>query len=253
MIPYFDPPAVSVAGFTLHAFSVTTALAVVTGVALVIRRAPHHGIPAADARHIVVWTVVSGFIGAHLFAMLLYFPRQVLSNPLSLLHVWGSMSSFGGMIGGIAGTWWVMSRQGWPAGRRLDFLDLVAWAFPFAWLFGRLGCFLVHDHIGVPSTHWLAVDFPDGPRWDLGLLELLATVPIALLFLVLARRPRPRGTYLGLFFVAYCPVRFALDSLRVADLRHGGLTPAQWVCAAGLAGGVVLLWHAWRHSSGGRV
>lgn len=231
MIPYFEPPAITLGGFTLHAFSITTALAVISGVALVIRRAPAHGFDTAEARQLVWWTVIAGFVGSHLVSALLYFPHRVLDNPLELLRVWGGMSSFGGMLGGLAGAWLVMRHRGWAPQRRLAFVDLVAWAFPFAWLFGRLGCFLVHDHIGAPNTHWLAVDFPSGPRWDLGLLELIATVPIAGLFAWLGRARRADGFYLCCFFLLYSPVRFGLDTLRVTDARYWELTPGQYIAA----------------------
>ena len=36
---------------------------------------------------------------------------------------------------------------------------------------GRFGCALQHDHLGIPSTYFLAVRFPGGPRFDLGLLR----------------------------------------------------------------------------------
>lgn len=241
MIPYFEPPTLTVLGLTLHAFSVTTAVAVVTGVSLVIRHAPRHGNDKQRAKNLVLWTVVWGFVGAHLASALLYFPDQVRDNPLELLRLWGSLSSFGGMAGGMLGAWVIMRRQAWPGHQQLAFLDLIAWAFPFAWLFGRLGCFLVHDHIGVPSEHWLAVDFPTGPRWDLGLLELVATVPIAVLFAWLGRCKHRNGLYLGLFFALYCPVRFGLDSLRVTDLRYAGLTPGQWACALAFTASLALL------------
>jgi phosphatidylglycerol:prolipoprotein diacylglycerol transferase len=152
------------------------------------------------------------------------------------------MSSFGGMRGGVAGSVVVMRRRGMSADAVWRFVDLVAFAFPFAWLFGRAGCALRHDHIGIASEHWLAVSFPGGARFDLGLLELLATLPIAGLFAVLGRRDRPAPFYTGLFFVLYGPLRFGLDALRVGDARYLGWTPAQALCvAAALAGAGLLL------------
>ena len=67
-------------------------------------------------------------------------------------------------------------------GRSFRYFDAAALAFPPAWLLFRAGCAIVHDHPGAPSSHPLAVEFPDGRRWDLGLLELLATVPRAMAF-----------------------------------------------------------------------
>src|SRR5437764_737218 len=110
--------------------------------------------------------------------------------------------------------------------------DIMAFVFPFAWIFGRLGCALAHDHIGIPSDSFLAVRFPDGPRFDLGLLELLATIAIATIFAGLDRRRRPTGLYLALFFALYGPVRFALDALRTGDERYLGWTPGQFASVA---------------------
>ena len=43
------------------------------------------------------------------------------------------------------------------------------------------------------------------------------------------------GTFLVAFIALYMPVRFALDFLRVSDVRYAGLTPAQWAALAALA------------------
>jgi phosphatidylglycerol:prolipoprotein diacylglycerol transferase len=76
------------------------------------------------------------------------------------------------------------------------------------------------------------VRFPDGPRFDLGLLELLFTLFISALFLALDQRPRPTGFFIALFFALYGPVRFALDVLRIGDTRYFGWTPGQYVSIA---------------------
>jgi phosphatidylglycerol:prolipoprotein diacylglycerol transferase len=108
---------------------------------------------------------------------------------------------------------------------------------------GRFGCALQHDHLGVASTHFLAVNFPSGPRFDLGLLEFLYLIPLALVFWALGRQPRPPGFYLGLYFALYGPGRFAMDALRNEDARYLGWTPAQYLCvAATLAGAALVAW-----------
>jgi phosphatidylglycerol:prolipoprotein diacylglycerol transferase len=151
------------------------------------------------------------------------------------------MSSFGGLLGGIAGALFVAWRGKLSKAQLLQFFDMMAFVFPFAWIFGRLGCALAHDHIGIPSTSALAVRFPEGPRFDLGLLELFATIAIAALFALLDRRPRPTGLYLGLFFALYGPVRFALDVLRTGDERYLGWTPGQYASIAACLSGIWLL------------
>jgi phosphatidylglycerol:prolipoprotein diacylglycerol transferase len=123
--------------------------------------------------------------------------------------------------------------------------DVVGSALPLGWMFGRMGCSVAHDHPGMASNAWFAVAYPHGGRFDLGLYEMLLTIPIAVAFLLLMRRPRPAGFFLGTMCLAYAPMRFALDFLRATDVveadpRYGGLTPAQWGCMIVLGAGVYL-------------
>ena len=58
-------------------------------------------------------------------------------------------------------------------------------------VFGRLGCTLVHDHVGSRSEFLLAIRFPDGARHDLGLYELLYTVAVLVPAVVRSTTTRP--------------------------------------------------------------
>ncbi len=128
----------------------------------------------------------------------------------------------------------------------MPYADSVALGLAVGWIFGRTGCFTAHDHPGRHTDFFLAVRYPDGPRHDLGLDELLFTIVITIVLFLYARRPRVPGRVIGLFATMYAPVRFGLDFLRARDValpdeRYGGLTPAQWACMACLAVGVWLL------------
>jgi phosphatidylglycerol:prolipoprotein diacylglycerol transferase len=220
------------------------AAAIVVGHWAAVRRASRRGFDFDLAWRVVTWTVLLGLVGSHLGAILLYEPQRALARPMLLLEVWGEMSSTGGIVGGAAGGWWAMRREGLDGARRLAFLDAIAYAFPFAWLFGRAGCALAHDHLGIPSTSFLAVAFPGGARLDLGLLELLWTIAMCAAWPLLDRRPRPVGFFLAAWLLAYTPVRLILDALRTEDARlFVGLTAAQ---AASLAGFGAGLWLAFR-------
>ncbi len=155
-----------------------------------------------------------------------------------LARVWGGFSSNGGFLGAVLGiiffyrVW--RKREFWPHA------DTIMFGFPFAWVIARLGCFMVHDHIGRPLAEvpWLAfsaVDFPPpmGPRLELGLLEALWTLGICVIYMVLNRRSRPAGFYTAVWCMTYAPIRFGSDFLRNTDLqnsdvRWAGLTPAQY-------------------------
>lgn len=249
MFPYVEQPSLSLGSYTLYFFQVAVCAAVIVGYEIVVRRAPRLGLDADQTASLVAWVILFGFIGSHVFDVLAYYPERVLADPLELLKIWGSMSSFGGMMGGMLAAVVLTRRRGWSGSDAFKLADTIGFAFPFAWVFGRLGCALAHDHVGVPTDHWLGVRFPDGPRFDLGLLELLYTIPIAALFFALDRKPRPTGFYLGLFLILYAPVRFAMDMLRTGDARYLGWTPGQYVSILALLAGAAILGSALRRRS----
>jgi phosphatidylglycerol:prolipoprotein diacylglycerol transferase len=133
----------------------------------------------------------------------------------------------------------VRGAQGWR------YLDLIAYAFPFAWVFGRAGCTVAFDHPGYATTFFLAERYTDGVvRHNLGLDEALLTIPLVILFWLLGRgKAHLPGFFVGLIAVVYAPIRFLLDTLRWDDARYFGFTPGQYSSIALLVlGAVVLYW-----------
>jgi phosphatidylglycerol---prolipoprotein diacylglyceryl transferase len=234
--------------FSIKPFGALVALGVYVGSILATRLAKRLGLHERVMTSFAAWVVVGGFLGGHMLDVIFYYPGQVLRDPLSLFRVWEGLSSFGGFSGAIIGgfSWkWRYKAQ------ILPYADVIASSFPAAWVFGRTGCSVAHDHPGLASDAWFAVQYPGGGRFDLGLYEMLLTIPLALAFLWLRKKPRPWGFYVGAITIAYAPVRFALDFLRVGepiaesgglvaavDPRYAGLTPAQWACFGLLAVGV---------------
>jgi phosphatidylglycerol:prolipoprotein diacylglycerol transferase len=241
VIPYLEHPIIEIGSYPLQAFRVLALIAIVVEYMIVVRRAPAHGFSSEQASSLIAWATVFGLVSAHVFDVLAYYPERLLEDPLELFRIWGSLSSWGGMLGGLGGLAFVAWRRGLGANGVLRFLDVAIYALPFTLAVGRLGCGLQHDHLGVASTHFLAVAFPDGPRFDLGLLEFFYLVPVAALFFVLGRKPRPLGFFSGLYFALYGPVRFVLDTLRVDDARYFGWTPAQYLCVLMTIAGVAMV------------
>ena len=277
MIPYFQQPVIRVGPVTIHAFGVIVAAAVYAGLAVGARRFDREGLDRALGERLAWWAIAGGFLGAHLFSVLFYFPREVAENPLVLLKLWEDISSFGSILGGLLGVW-LFFRLRAPTvegATRWAYLDVAAFVFPISLMIGRIACSLAHDHPGTITTFPLAVslrspeaqdyiagvyrsagrltELPPAPALaqlgfhDLGWYEFLYlaafVVPVTLW---LARRRRAPGFFLTIFIVLYTPVRFLLDFLRVSDVRYAGLTPAQWVGALML----LALPTVWRSRSG---
>ncbi len=246
---------------TIKPFGVLVATGVAMGWWLSFRHARQRGLDTKKLDSFMQWSVGTGFVMAHVLDAIAYHPDLVLQDPWYLLRLWEGLSSFGGIIGGIIGAW------AWHKIRKenvLEFLDVCISAYPFAWLFGRLGCSVVHDHPGALSNDWFAVKYPPqtlqagfAGRFDLGLMEMVLTIPLAVAcFLLWRRKPlRPVGFYMGLTLMVYAPVRFLLDFLRIkpddtlfeewADPRYLSITPAQWVCFGAFALGLYFTIRVW--------
>ncbi len=258
LLPYLTIPELTLVpaglyrGFPATALSIKpfgflVASGVIIASQLTIRRARRIGLDERVMSSFIAWVVGVGFVGGHVFDELFYYPERVLQDPWSLLRLWDGLSSFGGFLGALIGLsiWRARYRV-----RVMPYADNVMSMLPIGWAFGRLGCSTVHDHPGLLSDSWLAVRYPTGGRFDLGLLELLITIPLALAFWSLAKRPRPWGFFAGLACTIYAPLRFALDFLRerepggvqgAIDPRYFQLTPAQWGCFGLLGLGLYVL------------
>ncbi len=240
MIPYIDIPSIPLFGpLKIQPFGLLVVIGLVLGHQVALRQAKARGLDREKVASLVLWTVIGGFILAHLVSEIFYAPDRVARNPLVLLTIWTSLSSYGGFAGGLIGAWLFLRKEKlafWPHA------DLLAAALTVGWFFGRLGCTVVHDHPGKLSDFFLAVQFPGGARHDLGLYEWLFTIGLNLLvFGLLKRNPKP-GTIVVTLMLAYAPVRFLLDFLRTADRHYFGLTPGQYFSLALLLGGLLLFW-----------
>jgi phosphatidylglycerol:prolipoprotein diacylglycerol transferase len=219
---------------------------VYVGAYLAVKQGRKLGMDEKALISLIFWSVGMGFVGAHVLDVVFYYPERLLRDPLSLFHLWDGLSSFGGFCGAFIGALLWKLRYQQPV---LPYIDVVGSAFPLAWVFGRSGCSIAHDHPGLRSELWFAVQYPRGGRFDLGLYEMWLSIPIAITFLILRKKARPWGYYTGLACVAYAPSRFGLDFLRASDVksadpRYAGFTPAQWACFGLLMFGVWLLWNA---------
>ncbi len=239
MIPYFEWRTVVLGPVTLQVWGFFAAVGVLFASWFAMRLAKRRGLDMMKFESMALWMIVWVFLGARLFHVFAYEPAFYLSHPFEMLKVWkGGLSSFGGFFGAAVSFFWQVRKLKLPL---LKTTDILVMATPLGLGCGRIGCFLIHDHPGTlahGAGKWLAVNYPDGARYDLGLLLGAFDFLLFAVFIALSRKPRADGFYFALFMLVYGPVRFALDFLRAVDVRYFGLTPAQYgsllLCAAGL-------------------
>lgn len=239
-------------GLPIQPFGVLVAIGVLLGIRMGEEFAMRNGIKREASYDFSMWAILPGFAGAYVLNIVFYDPHffvDVFTNPMNLLR-WSGLSSYGGFFGTVFGVTMWHRRHKIPF---LNIADTTSFGFPFGWFFGRMGCFVVHDHPGRVTDFFLAVDGyvgagtpPYPPRHDLGFYEVLWSVGMCILFLVLWRKKRPPGTYLALLCVLYAPIRFGLDFLRAevdegGDVRYFGLTPGHYASIVFLLIGLWLL------------
>ncbi len=227
--------------FEITSFGVMVAVAAVAGLWLFDRERRRSNLPdsVVDA---AMAGVFGGLAGAKVIWAIEHAGRQ---EPfLDLLLSRGGLSWFGGFVGGVLAGMLMLRR------RRLPILPVLAAATPalaLAHAIGRVGCFLVGDDYGVPSTLPWAVAFPEGlpptltPVHPTQLYETVALLPLMWLLLRWRRQGRPDHFVLGAYLIAAGLVRFVIEFLRVREPVAGPLAVAHLFALAAIAVGVALL------------
>ncbi len=250
LIPWFKLEGLTIPGTQLgiQPFGILVAIGVLSGARMAEWRGVRLGLKREVISDCILHVVGIGFVLGHVFDMIFYTPERLLEAPWELLFFWKSLSSYGGFFGSAVGGLYWRFRRGYLL---TPVYDQIAFGMSLGWFFGRLGCFVVHDHPGKVSDFFLAVDnfqypgLPTAPRHDLGLYEVIWAAFMIPLFLWLDKKPRPHGFFIGLIAILYAPVRFGLDFLRDADKLYLGLTPGHYSSLLAFGLGAWMMWRAY--------
>lgn len=232
------PVLFRIGGFEITSFGVMTALGALAGLwALRHELAPRGLSHTATAG----W---AGVFGGLLGAKLLYVGEHLGTEPvLALLMSRGGMSWFGGLAGGIAAGVLTIGWKRWPL------VPILAAATPgvaLGQMFGRIGCFLVGDDYGLPTTLPWGVAFPAGlppttvPVHPTQLYEAVFLASLAGLMITWRRRGTGDRLLLARYCLAAGAFRFLLEFWRVNVRVAGNLSVAQWASLALIGLGIWL-------------
>jgi phosphatidylglycerol:prolipoprotein diacylglycerol transferase len=224
----------------ITSFGVMVALGALVGLWVFRRELIRSGLPdsALDA-------AIFGLLGGLLGAKLLYVFEHLNENSFfSLLLDRGGMSWFGGFVGGLFAGFLTIRRHRWPL---VPVLAAATPALAIGQMLGRIGCFLVGDDYGHPTSLPWGVSFPRGlPPTDVPVhpTQLYEAAFLAVLAWVLIRWRR-RGlsdrTVLGRYFLLAGLFRFALEFLRVNTRVLGPFTVAHLFALCVIALGCAIL------------
>jgi phosphatidylglycerol:prolipoprotein diacylglycerol transferase len=234
------PVLFRIGSFEITSFGALVALGALAGLWVFRRELARSGLPdtAMDA---AVYGLVGGLIGAKL---LYVFEHRGEGTFLSLFLDRGGMSWFGGFVGGLAAGYATIRAKEWPM---LAVLSAATPALAIGQMLGRVGCFLVGDDYGYPTSLPWGVAFPNGlpPTTErvhpTQVYEAIFLAGFAWVLIRWRRHGLSDRTVLGRYFVVVGAFRFALEFLRINTRVLGPLTVAH-IFALGVIGlGVALL------------
>ena len=253
LIPWFRLDPIDIPGpIDIQPFGILVAIGILVGTRVAEWRGERIGVPRELVTNFLFFVIVVGFISSMVLNVVMYEPEKI-AKMLQGEFSYPGLTTFGGLFGGAVAALYYGRRH------RVSIMvlgDIFCFAFPFAWLFGRSGCFVVHDHPGLPSDFFLAVDNYYGmgvARHDLGLYEVLWSAAAIALVMFLQRKPRPFGFFMGVVPMFYAVIRFGLDFLRESptnggDIRYFGFTPGHYWSIIMFITGLVILRRSFTHA-----
>lgn len=220
------------------------------------------------AADVVVAAVVGGIIGAKLWYV-------ALTQDTSALLSRGGLVWYGGFVGGVAAVLFNGWRKRVPPSTTME---LTAPALAVGYALGRIGCFLVQDDYGIPTTVPWGMKFPQGlpptsvaelqkfgvevppnlQPWDVLAVhptQLYETAIMLTVFWALWRLKVHRhapGWLFGVYLVMAGLERFFIEFFRAKDDRFlGPFTVAQAMSIAVVGAGAIVMARLWQRPNAG--
>ena len=234
------PVLFRIGNFEVTSFGALVALAALIGLWVFRRELRRSRLPL-DATDAGIAGVFGGLIGAKLLWTIEHTGEAPLTE---LLLSRGGLSWYGGLVGGVGAGLAYIALKGWPVAATLA---AATPALAFGHLIGRIGCFLVGDDYGTPSSLPWAVAFPEGlPPTTVPVhpTQLYEAAGLGLLGWLLMRWRRQGVTdtgVLGRYLAGAGALRFAIEFIRVNERVALGLSVAHFVSLAAMIAGVALV------------
>lgn len=237
-ISYEPLVRIHIGPLSISPHGVFTALGFLVGAWLLLRDTRRRGIPDDDLYAILTRAAIGAIIGARVVFVLNNWSS--FDGPAEWIRVWeGGISLLGGIGGALVAAAPVVRRKGL---RFFPLMDLAAPWLPLGIAVGRIGDLVIADHLGARTDLPFGFRCPDlvdvgrtvGSRCPAGEVvhltaayDLIIAAVVAVVLILLRRRPLRLGERSLLLGVLYGAGRLGFDFLR-EDTRRLGLTGSQW-------------------------
>ncbi len=246
------PRLFQIGSYSMPTYGALVAIAFLMALWLTARFAKQRGVSSEKVVNLGVYCALIGMLGAKI--MMIAMDPEYRAHPGEIFTRETLQSAgifYGGFIAALVFAFFYMRAQKLPV---LATADLCAPGVAIGHGIGRLGCFAAGCCWGKPTTLPWGVIFtskdtttgvPLGERLHpTQLYEALAEGIICLLLVWALKRKHQDGHIIGLYFLLYGMVRFAVEFLRVHDGSNplgGPFVLEQWISLAVAVGGAYLL------------
>ena len=144
--------------FAISPHGVGIAVGFLFGAWVLGREGPRRGLHIEHVNQMVFWALVGAIVGARLFYVIAHWSE--FASPLDAVKIWqGGISLLGGIAGAVLVNIPLMRRYGY---RFFQVMDGAVIGLSFGIAFGRIGDLIIGDHLGKPTSWWLAFRYEGG-------------------------------------------------------------------------------------------
>lgn len=232
------PELIKIGDFTISSFGVMIALCFLAGYWLISLETKRKKLSEKAVSNMFLATMIGGIVGAKLLYLFENVPFwDLIRHPITHLLSRGGLTFYGGFIGALILVWIIANRNKismWTVG------DLAAPALALAYSIGRIGCLLVGDDYGVPTTLPWGMAFPQGLPPTTETVHPTQIYEIVIMFIAflyiwkIRTKIRPAGWLFSIYLIIAGLERFFVEFVRnTTESPVPGLSVAQ-VMALGL-------------------
>jgi len=250
MIPYHPITEISLGPLTIQTWGLMVALGFLAALVVGIYEAKRKKIAVDHIYNILLLAIIFGMLGGRLFYVILFW-ENYRDNLLNILKMWeGGAVFYGGFILAAAAILYYIRKKKLSL---WQITDIATISIAVGLFIGRIGCYLIGDHMGKVTEFITGVTYYGEIRHNTAMYSSLMGLTFFLVIWPLRKKIKIPGVILSLFLIWYSCTRFFIDHLRDFDPRFYGLTISQYLSVVILAAGVWLLWRRLRESKNKKV
>ena len=217
------PEIFRIGSFPINTYGVLLAVSFLCAIMVSVRLAERDGLPREKIYDLSLWMLLAGLVGSKI--LMLFTEPDYRANPLQLLSLDFLRSGgvwYGGLLGAVLVSYWLMRRYQLPWWKTAD---AFAPGIAIGNFFGRQGCFAAGCCWGKPTSLPWGVKFTEAGHEITGvptdthlhptqLYESFAMLLVFLFLLWLHKRKRFSGQVILAYALIYSVIRFAIEFVR---------------------------------------